>query len=74
MRKKSIIRRLIPWILLAAFITVMVVIFSKIYSGESRSFSRETSVFYYEGDGGKVKMENDDLVYERLGFHLRPRL
>ena len=65
MRKKSIIRRLLPWIIaLAALALLIVFVFVPIYSRETRSFGRETSVFYYEGDGSVLTMENDDLLFE----------
>ena len=68
MRKKSIIRRLLPWIIaLAALALLIVFVFVPIYSRETRSFGRETSVFYYEGDGSVLTMENDDLLFEMDG-------
>ena len=68
MRKKSIIRRLIPWIIvLAALAALIVFVFVPLYSGEEKTFGRESEVFYYEGDGKPLIMENDQLVFEMDG-------
>ncbi len=68
MRNKSILRRLLPWLIaLAALALLIVFVFVPIYSREERSFGRETSVFYYEGDGSPVTMENDELLFEMDG-------
>ena len=65
MKKKSIIRRLLPWIIvLAALAALIVFVMVPIYSREERSFGRPTSVFYYDGDGKPLTMENDDLLFE----------
>ena len=65
MRKKSIIRRLLPWaIVLAALALLIIFVMVPIYTREERSFGRETSVFYYEGDQAPMTMENDDLLFE----------
>ena len=42
MRKKSIIRRLIPWIIvLAALAALIVFVFVPLYSGEEKTFGRD---------------------------------
>lgn len=65
MKKKSIIRRLIPWLVtLVALALLIAFVFVPIYSREERSFGRETSVFYYNGDGKELTMENDDLLFK----------
>ena len=65
MRKKSIIRRLLPWIIvLAALAALIIFVMVPIYSREERSFGRPTSVFYYNGDSKPLTMENDDLLFE----------
>ena len=65
MRKKSILRRLIPWlIVLLALAALVVFVFVPIYSREERSFGRPTSVFYYDGSVKDLKMENSDLAFE----------
>ena len=68
MKKKSIIRRLIPWIIaLAALALLIIFVMVPIYSREERSFGRETSIFYYDGDGAPLTMENDELLFEMDG-------
>ena len=68
MRKKSIIRRLIPWIIaLAAIAALVVFVFIPMYSGVEKGFGRESEVFYYDGDGKAVTMENDQLLFEMDG-------
>ncbi len=68
MRKKSIIRRLLPWLIaLAALALLIVFVMVPIYSREERSFGRPASVLYYEGDGKPLTMENDDLLFEMDG-------
>ena len=70
MRKKSILRRLLPWIIvLVALAALIVFVMVPIYSKEERSFGRETSVFYYEGDQAPMTMENDDLLLKWTRRH-----
>ena len=65
MKKKSIIRRLLPWIIvLAALAALIIFVMVPIYSREERSFGRPTSVFYYDGDSKPLTMENDELLFE----------
>ena len=65
MRKKSILRRLLPWgIALAALAALIVFVMVPIYTREERSFGRDTSIFYYEGDEQPLTMENDELLFE----------
>ena len=52
MRKKSVIRRLIPWIIvLAALAALVVFVFIPMYSQTEGTFGRDSEVFYYDGDG-----------------------
>ena len=68
MRKKSIIRRLIPWILiLGALAALIVFVFIPIYSAEEKTFGRDTRIIYFEGDGKPVSMENEQLLFEMDG-------
>ena len=67
MRKKSILRRLIPWILVIAVLAVFVITLTKIYSNEGKSFARDTKIIYFEGDGKPLTMENDQLLFEMDG-------
>ena len=63
--KKSIIRRLIPWIIVLLALTALIVfVMVPIYSRQEKSFGRETSIFYYEGDQAPMIMENDELLFE----------
>ena len=65
MKKKSIIRRLIPWIIvLVALAALIVFVMVPIYSRQERSFGRPTSVFYYDGDSKPLTMENEYLLFE----------
>ena len=68
MRKKSLILRLLPWILiLAALAALIVFVFVPIYSAKEKTFGRETRIIYFEGDGKPVTMENDRLLFEMDG-------
>ncbi len=65
MKKKSIIRRLLPWIIvLVALAALIVFVMVPIYSRQERSFGRPTSVFYYDGDSKPLTMENEYLLFE----------
>ena len=58
MRKKSILRRLIPWIIaLAAIVALVLFVFVPIYSTTEKSFGRDAQIIYYEGDGQPLTME-----------------
>ena len=68
MRKKSIIRRLIPWIIaLAALAALVVFVFIPMYSQTEKSFGRDSEVFYYTDDNQALTMENDRLLFEMDG-------
>ncbi len=68
MRKKSLIRRLIPWIIaLAALAALIIFVFIPMYSGTEKTFGRETDVFYYGGDGKAITMENEQLLFTMDG-------
>ena len=68
MRKKSIIRRLIPWvIILAALAALIVFVFIPMYSETEKSFGRDSEIYYYDGDGQPLTMENDRLLFEMDG-------
>ena len=65
MARKSIIRRLLPWLIaLLALGLLIAFVFVPIYTRVERSFGRETSVFYYEGDNKQLQMENDELLFQ----------
>ena len=68
MRKKSILRRLIPWIIaLAAIAALVLFVFVPIYSTTEKSFGRDAQIIYYEGDGQPLTMETDQLLFEMDG-------
>ena len=68
MRKKSLLRRLIPWIIaLAALAALVVFVFIPMYSVSEKSFGRDSEVYYYDGDGKALTMENDRLLFEMDG-------
>ncbi len=65
MRKKSLILRLLPWvILLAALAALVVFVFVPIYSQKETSFSDPPSVVSSAGAEGKLIMENDSLLFD----------
>ena len=64
MRKKSILRRLIPWIIaLAALAALIFFVFVPMYSQTEKTFGRDSEVFFYDGDGKALTMENDRVVF-----------
>ena len=68
MRRKSLILRLLPWILIVAALAALVVfVFVPIYSVKEKTFGRDTRIIYFEGDGKPVTMENDQLLFEMDG-------
>ena len=63
MKKKSILRRLIPWIIaLAAIAALIVWVFIPIYSQKENTYSEEPVIHSYEGDSKKLIMESDRLL------------
>ncbi len=65
MRKKSLIRRLIPWIIAAAVIGGIVYLGFLIYSPKEKTENRPPEVAYYEGEEkDKYLLENDYLKLE----------
>ena len=67
MRKKSILRRLIPWIIAIVLIAGAAFVLNKIYTSPGKSFARETKIIYFEGDGKPLTMENEKLLFEMDG-------
>ncbi len=64
MRRKSLIRRLIPWIitlLLAAALVIFVGI--PLYGQQEPVVENPPEITYYEGDAGQLTMENDQLLF-----------
>ena len=65
MKKKSILRRLIPWIIaLAAIAAPIVWVFIPIYSQKENTYSEEPVIHSYEGDSKKLIMESDRRRFE----------
>ena len=63
--KKSVIRRLLPWLIgLAALAALVIFVFVPIYSEREETVGRESHVVMYEGDDKPVVLENDALVFE----------
>ena len=67
-RNKTILRRLLPWLLiLAAAAALVVFVFVPIYSERDTSSGREPNLIFFEGDGKPVTVENDRLLLEMDG-------
>ena len=65
MRKKSLIRRLIPWIIvLAALAALVIFVFIPLYGQQEEDDSNPPVVAFYDGDGAALTMENDRLLFE----------
>ena len=64
MRKKSLIRRLIPWIFAAAVIGGIVYLGFLIYGQKEAVNENPPVVAYFDEDVKSYKMENDDLLFE----------
>ena len=67
MRKKPILLRLLPWIIVLVLIAGAYIVLDKIYSSPGHSFARDTKIISYEGDGKPLTMENDQLLFEMDG-------
>lgn len=64
-RKKTIIRRLIIWsVLLAALAALVLFVFVPIYSQKDDVYGETAVVHSYSGDGKKLTMENERLLFE----------
>ncbi len=70
-KKKSLILRLLPWLIvlaaLAALAALVVFVFVPIYSQKETTISEPPVIHYYDGDGKKLTMENDQLLFEMDG-------
>ena len=65
MKKKSILRRLIPWLIaLAAIAALILFVFVPIYSEKEVTSSREQRLVFAEEPGEPVVIENGDLAFE----------
>ena len=64
-KKRSLILRLLPWlIVLAAIAALVVFVFVPIYSQQESSFGADPIVYEYEGKAKSLVMENDRLLFE----------
>ena len=64
-KKKSILLRLLPWIIvLAAIAALIVFVFVPIYSEKEEPISEPPIIYQYEGPSGTIVMENDTLKLE----------
>jgi hypothetical protein len=64
MRKKSLIRRLIPWIIAAVAIAALVIFVGiPLYSQTEVTNENPPVVSYFEGKEKELVMENDDLLF-----------
>ena len=64
-KKKSILRRLIPWLITLAALTALVVFVGiPLYSDTEEEVVDPPVISYYEGDKKPLTMENDDLLFE----------
>ncbi len=64
-RKKSLVWRILPWVILAGVIAALVVfVFIPLYSQKVVSFSETPVVVSSPEAGGKIALENDSLLFE----------
>jgi len=65
MKKKSILRILLPWVIAAALIAALVIFVGiPLYAPQETEVLEEAEVNFYEGGKQPVIMENDDLLFE----------
>ena len=64
-RRKSLVWRILPWIIVLAAIACLVVfVFVPIYSPKDVRVSEDPVVHGYSGDGKTITMENEHLLFE----------
>lgn len=64
MRRKSLIRRLIPWIIAAALLAALVIFVGiPLYGQQETEQENPPTITYYEGDAKEIVMENDYLSF-----------
>lgn len=65
MRRKSLIRRLIPWLLLIAALAALVIFVGiPLYGQKESQEERPPVISYYEENGDDMTLENDQLRFE----------
>ena len=63
-RRKSLIRRLLPWVIfLAALAALIIFVFVPIYSQQEAADENPPEISYYEGSTEPLVMENDELLF-----------
>jgi hypothetical protein len=68
MRRKSLIRRLLPWLIAAALIAALVIFVGiPLYSQNDEVNENPPVVSYYDGDGKELTMENEQLLFTMDG-------
>ena len=64
MKRKSLIRRLLPWIITAGLLAALVIFVGiPLYSQKEPEQLSPPVVTYYEGDGKELTLENEDLLF-----------
>ena len=64
-RKRSLIRRLIPWILFLAIAAALVIFVGiPLYGRQEQTAENPPVVSFYEGDSKTLSMENEQLLFE----------
>jgi len=65
MKKKSIARRLIPWLITAVLLGLLVYfVIIPLYVTEKTDNLEEPVVYYFEGEDETITLENDSLLFE----------
>ena len=64
-KKKSLILRLLPWVIaLAAIAALVIFVFVPIYSQKESKFCDDPSIYEFEGTKASLTMESDRLLFE----------
>lgn len=64
MRRKSLIRRLIPWLIAAVLVAALVIFVGiPLYSEQETEAENPPEITYYEGEAGQLTMENERLLF-----------
>ena len=64
-KKKSLILRLLPWlIVLAAIAALVIFVFVPIYSQKESKFGPDPDIFEYEAEKAPLTMESENLLFE----------
>ena len=58
MRKKPILLRLLPWIIVLVLIAGAYIVLDKIYSSPGHSFARDPKILTYDGDGKPLALSS----------------